>query len=161
MKDESKINFQWKVNEYLSGFVKFADQKASYIIAFFGIIAPVFTTLVFTSKLCSTQKFIFGGIGALGFLIPILLLFFVYRPRTPKEENGLIFWENILQYKLEEYTKAIGDATDETLLNEVSKQNYNLSKVLDRKFGCMKWIVIVGVCFLLYYVIATICILAS
>lgn len=168
----NKLEFQWKVNEYLCGFIKFADQKASAIIAFFGIVVPVFSGIVFSSDLCPLKKFIIGGIGVLGLSVPILLLLTVFMPRTPRCESGLIFWENILgrkkgtpknkttEYEDSEYSKAIKEVDGARMFEELSKQNYNLSTVLHGKYLWTKWMVLIGSIYLIYYVVAIIYIFA-
>ena len=157
---ESKVDFQWEVNNYLCAQIRFFDQKASLVIAFFAVITPVFVVIALNSELCDILKIVLGGVGLLATLLTIAASLKVYFPRTPRCEEGLIFWENILKHGNEsKYAKAVKVTADDKILEGIAGQNFNLSKVLHDKCTWTKRLTIIGLIALAYYIIAMVIIL--
>lgn len=84
---------------------------------------------------------IFIGLSIAGIITTIL----VFKPRqaeekTEKERKGYFYFKHILKYKSSgEYFETIKKLNEEELLEEYSRQIYQLSLIADKKFKFVDW----------------------
>lgn len=125
---------------HLNTYIGAADQKASILLtaqfAFLGFSATIVNDiLVDTSG-------IFQGIAVLGAVSGLVGAAFagsVVYPRTPKAEEGFVFWEHILEFESrKEFQDKFDELDSEAALDELTKQNYSLAKVADRKYDHLR-----------------------
>jgi hypothetical protein len=152
------------VHRYLSDYIKFADQKATFV---FGGAAAL---LAFLYKAEASRRWLkpVGGwtLGdALAFLAMLalaaaaLVAVAVIVPRLGGSRRGLIFWESIAQFESgAEYAAAVTGVGAADLLRAKLQHCWELSGVCRRKYrvlGVAIWLGAVGlyaaVVFLLFF----------
>jgi hypothetical protein len=117
------------VNDYLNHNITVADAKAAAILATNFVLLGGLSGFCFCS--CTQILVLITGVFA---AVSILLCAIVLFPRLPKAAKGLIFWENIKQFKtMDEYIKEAGKLKEENVEEEYAKQNWHVSNVLSTK----------------------------
>lgn len=140
--DKPPKGFGKGINDYLNHYVTVSDAKAAAFLALnFIEINFLITKGTLNNPICPYGWVAWGALILL--LASIFLAASVLFPRLPCGSNGLIFWENIYEYKNpakyeEELTKV-----DETRVEqEYSNQNYYISNVLHKKMNLIRWEII-------------------
>lgn len=126
---------------HLNTYIGAADQKASILLtaqfAFLGFSATIVNDILSGTSRCFQ---IAAVLGAASGLIGAAFAGSVVYPRTPKAETGFVFWEHILEFESRsEFQDAFGELDSDEALNELTKQNYSLAKVADRKYDHLRW----------------------
>ena len=136
MKNEKEyIGFSKDVNNYYNHYITVADAKSGVLIA---ISFVVFGFLKEIEHCTKFENFLFYTSVILLILTCIFSICSVF-PRNPKKKKGLIFWENVKEYSNEkEYYENIKELNLEKIEKKYSSQNYNLSKLLTRKYYFIK-----------------------
>jgi len=117
------------INDYLNHSVTVADAKAAAVLATNFILLGGLSTFCYCS--CTQILYLITGISA---AISILLCAIVLFPRLQKADKGLIFWENIKQFKtMEDFISETGKVNQSKVEEEYSKQNWHISNVLSKK----------------------------
>ena len=142
-----KYDFVKHINDYLHGYIKFADTKAGVIIALsIGFITILFNQKIHEPlfKMCKGQLFnnLLFYLTIVTFLSIMIGLFFaisVIFPRTsPQRTKSLIFWENILEHKKEEYKTKIKELNTQEIIDSLSEHNYLVASVSNQKYKGLK-----------------------
>lgn len=141
---------------HLNTYIGSADQKASILLtaqfAFLGFSTTVIKDLLDTTSSEFQMAALLGGVSG---VVGALLAGSVVYPRTPKAEEGFIFWEHITEFESREgFQEAFGELSNEAALDELTKQNYSLAKVADRKYRHLRWSLIATAGMLGFAVIA-------
>ncbi|WP_336127803.1 Pycsar system effector family protein [Mesoflavibacter sp. CH_XMU1422-2] len=134
------FGFSKEVNDYYNHYVTVADAKAGVLIA----ISFVLFDFLKDFKHCLLIEDILFYTATI--LLSLTCLFSVCTvfPRNPKKKKGLIFWENVKEYKSSgEYYSEIKELNSEKIEKKYSNQNYNLSKLLSRKYFFIRLSIIV------------------
>ncbi|WP_156587956.1 Pycsar system effector family protein [Halorubrum sp. CBA1125] len=130
-----------KTQDHLNKYISAADNKASILLtalfAFLGFSATIINDILNGT---STLFNLFASLGAISGLIAAFLAGLVVYPRTPKPENGFIYWENILEHgERNKFVEAVQDLDGDSALSELSKENYDLAKVAHQKYYYLRW----------------------
>lgn len=125
-----------QTNDHLNTYIKLADQKASILLtgqlAFLGLAATVIVDILSET---TTEFHLLAGLGAACGLGGMLFAGSVIFPRTPKANEGYIFWEHILEHdSREEFQDRFSELSGSETLDELVKENYALAKVAHRKY---------------------------
>ncbi|WP_299556961.1 Pycsar system effector family protein [Seonamhaeicola sp.] len=129
------FGFSKNVNDYYNHYVTVADAKAGVLIA----ISFVLFDFLKDFKHCTNfENFLFYTSTILLSLTCLFSICTVF-PRNPKKKKGLIFWDNVKEFKNSgEYFEKIKELDSEKIEKKYSNQNYNLSKLLSRKYFFIK-----------------------
>jgi hypothetical protein len=132
----SKPEFATRTHDHLNHYISAADTKASILLtaqlAFLGLTASAAANLV--SKAGAVSYWLgvgAAGAGVLGVGVSISVIY----PRTPQEETGFIFWENIVTYDdAGAFVDAFADLPSANTTEHIVIQNHHLASVADRKY---------------------------
>jgi hypothetical protein len=133
--DKPPKGFGKGVNDYLNHYVTIGDAKAAAFLALNLIEIDIIL------KEGSLYAYFPYGWIALGLLLTsIFLASRVLFPRLPCGSSGLIFWENICEYKNPaKYEEALSTVDEKQVEKEYSNQNYYISNVLHTKMHLVRW----------------------
>ncbi|WP_298498018.1 Pycsar system effector family protein [uncultured Algibacter sp.] len=125
------FGFSKNVNDYYNHYVTVADAKAGVLIAISFVLFDFLKDL----KHCSSfEHFLFYLTTILLSLTCLFSICTVF-PRNPKKKKGLIFWENVKEFKnSSEYLDKVKELNFEKIEKKYTIQNYSLSKLLSRKY---------------------------
>ena len=146
-----------RTQDHLNKYISAADNKASILLtalfAFLGFSATLINDILNgTSSLFN----LFASLGAISGLIAAFFAGLVVYPRTPKPENGFIYWENILEHgERDDFVDAVEKLDGDSALTELSKENYDLAKVAHQKYCYLRWSLRVTLLMALFAVLAT------
>jgi hypothetical protein len=133
---------------YLTDNIKFADQKAGFLIAFDGLLVKAAVELFNSAgvRFDSLLKFSLSIwhvsviVGAGSLIIGIILCLGVVFPRRGGVvKKGLVFWESIAQYpSATEYVQDVMIAADDELDRVMAEQQYFVSVTATRKYHILR-----------------------
>jgi hypothetical protein len=142
--DSCHLDFIWKTHEYINNYVRFADQKAVFVVAWCSaIIGAIYAAHLNEGVLHShiTLAELSWGTTLAGFALVMMGLSFltaawVVVPRLPtNQRSGLIFWESILVHADGElFANAMGRFDQNQLARHLSVQVYTLAGVAKTKY---------------------------
>lgn len=126
---------------HLNTYIGAADQKASILLtaqfAFLGFSATIVNDILAATSDCFQVVAVLGTVSG---LVGAAFAGSVVYPRTPKAEEGFVFWEHILEFgSRSEFQDAFSELDSDAALSELTKQNYSLAKVADRKYEHLRW----------------------
>jgi len=128
---EEYFGFSKNVNDYYNHYVTVADAKAGVLIA---ISFVLFDFLKDFNHCTLFENILFYSSSVLLSFTCIFSVCTVF-PRNPKKKKGLIFWDNVKEFKnSREYLEKIKELDFEKIEKKYSNQNYYLSKLLSRKY---------------------------
>ncbi len=124
------------VNDYLNHFVTVSDAKAAAFLTLDFVIIQFIAKEHFRPVWGMNFHW-----GALGFLsLSILCAALVIFPRLPHGENGLIFWEDIRQFKNpEKYSMKISEMDIGAIEAQYAHQNFHVGSLLHKKMRWVQW----------------------
>tara|TARA_R110000868_G_scaffold81480_2_gene230627 strand:+ start:2166 stop:2642 length:477 start_codon:yes stop_codon:yes gene_type:complete len=129
-KEKTYFGFSKDVNDYYNHYVSVADAKSAAVIA---ISFLLFDFIIGLERNSCSQDVLFYIISFSLVLSCIFSLIAVF-PRSPKDKKGLIFWENVRNFKTKkEYFEEIEKLDKKEIEEKYASQNYNLSNLLHRK----------------------------
>jgi len=129
-KEKDYFGFSKNVNDYYNHYVSVADAKAAAVIA---ISFLLFDFLIGLEKQSCLQDTLFYT-GSITLFLSCLFSLIAVFPRIPKEKKGLIFWENVRNFKnKEEYFEEIEKLDKKDIEKKYASQNFNLSNLLHSK----------------------------
>jgi hypothetical protein len=157
---ESHLDFTWKTHEYINNYVRFADQKAVFVVAWCSaIIGALYAThlhgAVFHSHLsvmdiswsttCAGAALTLMGVSFLSAAWAVI-------PRLPtKQRAGLVFWESILVHPNGElFANDLGQCDQNALARHLCVQVHTLAEVARKKYRWLTlsmWLAFVGTTF--------------
>lgn len=142
---DSQIDFAYFVHAYLRDSIKFADQKAAFILAIAsGLLAFLVRQGAQKSLLTPLQirqfsewsaffACLFTGLAALFSLLVVL-------PRLGTKTGGPIYWRGITNLgSLPAYKAAIQGLDKNRIVMAVLDHCYELADIANRKFELLKW----------------------
>ncbi|WP_298473186.1 Pycsar system effector family protein [uncultured Maribacter sp.] len=130
-KEEEHIGFSKGVNDYYNHYITVADAKAGVLI---GISFVVFDFLKDLKHCNNLENILFYSSSILLMLTCTFSVCAVF-PRNPKKKKGIVYWENVKEFKDdEEYYEKITKLDLDKIEKTYSVQNYHLSKLLSRKY---------------------------
>ncbi|WP_225037356.1 Pycsar system effector family protein [Winogradskyella sp. SM1960] len=139
-KDKEHLGFSKGVNDYYNHYITVADAKAGVLIAISFVVFDFLKDLKHCSNL---ENFLFYCSSILLMLTCAFSVCAVF-PRNPKKKKGVVFWENVKEFKND---KEYYDNVTKLDLNKIEKtysiQNYHLSKLLSRKYFFIRITIIV------------------
>ena len=158
-KTENKSQFAWNVHNYLNKYIKFGDTKAAFICGLSGpLVFGLLQSNVWQSGtriacvFCTVATLLFGVAFFCGFcaIWPDLFTSKTHRKKSVPNQldgdgkesigKGFIFWKHIIAHGGENlFVKAMEELDDSAPLNHVSHHNYELAKVVDRKYWWIAW----------------------
>ena len=125
------LGFSKNVNDYYNHYVTVADAKAGVLIAISFVLFDFLKDFKHCSRIEDVLFYSASILLSLTCLFSICTVF----PRNPKKKKGLIFWENVKEFKDSgEYFDKVKELDNEKIEKKYSAQNYNLSKLLSRKY---------------------------
>ncbi|OIB56143.1 Pycsar system effector family protein [Natrialba sp. SSL1] len=135
MTDFNNVELAKVIHEHLNTYISSADQKASILLtaqlAFLGLIANVFMDLW---ELDGTvlQVLLVATVGAN--LAAMVFSGLVVLPRTPSEKEIYLYWGNIVDKEVDEFTEDVKDFDETGSFDQLVKEDYYLAKVADKKY---------------------------
>ena len=140
MTNKDRIDFQQQMFFNMLEQAKFADQKASILLAGLGILGTIFINDInwtgdITGKFVAvTLIIVFCGV-----LLFLLSAIYPRYDKLAKEfESRLLDRDALQKFDQEAYSKKIQSLQDEDLLKELSLQTILLAKIACRKFNRIK-----------------------
>lgn len=128
--EKDYFGFSKGINDYYNHYVSVADAKAAAVIAISFLLFDFIISLVRTTYFQDILFYIVSIALALTCLFSLISVF----PRNPKEKKGLIYWENVKNYKdKNEYFNDIKKLSKKDIEEKYSTQNFIISKILNRK----------------------------
>ncbi len=140
----SKIETLWKTYEAISDLIKFADTKATAILAVDGIILSLyFGNTEIINKVISQNL---GGLGIFIAALASLLISLAFSasciiPRLLSDGKCLLFFCDINKSFLspEAYKKEIEKVKRKEIESQISKQIWQISKIATKKYRGVKY----------------------
>lgn len=142
--------FAYFVHQYLRDFIKFADQKAAFVMAIASaILAFLIKQGAHKSLLIPIRNRSFSEWAALFSCLLIALAGFlallVVLPRLGGKGTGIIYWKGILQSRNSvEYATRVRTTHDDRLIGHVFDHCYELAGIANRKYEILKWAIWIG-----------------
>lgn len=137
--------FAYFVHLYIRDFIKFADQKAAFILAVASAI------LAFLVKQ-GAQKSLLAPLGNRSFSdwsaffacllvsLAALLALLVVLPRLNGKGSGIVYWGAFLQLgDASAYKAALQPLDENRLVSAILEHCYELAEIADRKYELLKW----------------------
>lgn len=143
----TQLDFAWKTHEYINNYIRFADTKAAFVIAWTSAIFGTFYVghlheAVIQSHF--TLKNISWTITLASLALPLLSASFLAAawsiiPRLPTRQlSGLVFWESILVHASGDlYANALGRNDTNQLTRHLCVQIHTVAAVARKKY---RWI---------------------
>jgi hypothetical protein len=142
---DSQIDFAYFVHAYLRDSIKFADQKAAFILAIAsGLLAFLVKQGAQRSLLTPLEIRHFSEWSAFFACLLTglagLLSLLVVLPRLGTKTGGPIYWGGIKQLgSLPDYRATIQGLNKNRIVMAVFDHCYDLAEIADRKFELLKW----------------------
>jgi hypothetical protein len=151
-KELSKEHGQYAyfVHQYIRDFIKFADQKAAFIMAIASaILAFLIKQDAHKSLLTPIRDRGLPEWAAFSSLLLIaiaaLLALLVVLPRLSSKGKGIIYWKGILLTNSSaNYAAKIQTLDDDKLVRAILDHTYELAEIADRKYELLKWATWIG-----------------
>lgn len=140
-----KSDFLWNVHSYTNEYIRFADAKASVVIAWAGavlgtLVASKTYANFWDNKLWTSGTMFMAWVTLLSFFLlaaSFVVAILTIAPRLKydgKALKGLIFWEVVQTFSNgEAYAQAVKDCTD--LDSRVAQHVYELASVAHGKYA--------------------------
>lgn len=134
---KNKYDFIKHHHDYLNDYIKFADAKALGVITINGLALNMIYRQLSDSMF--DIKYLLLLLAFFLISIGIILSACVLLPRTSeKNHKGIIFWENVISYKKNEYVSEIYNISERTLIDKMVEQNYFLSSTATKKYSALR-----------------------
>jgi hypothetical protein len=144
---DTHLDFAWKTHEYINNYIRFADTKAAFVIAWSSaILGTLYVGRLHEAALQShfTLKDISWVTTLATLAFPILGTSFLIAawsiiPRlSTRQLSGLIFWESILIHANGElYANALGRNDNNQLARHLCVQIHTVAAVARKKYFCV------------------------
>jgi hypothetical protein len=144
---DSHLDFAWKTHEYINNYIRFADTKAAFVVAWSSaIIGTLYVghlhEAVMQSRFTLNDISFTTTLAALA--LPLLSASFLGAawsiiPRLPtKQRSGLVFWESILVHASGDlYANALGRNDGNQLARHLCVQIHTIAAVARKKYFCV------------------------
>ncbi|MDJ0583289.1 Pycsar system effector family protein [Crocosphaera sp.] len=130
---ESNLEHMWKVKEYVSQYIQFADTKAGLIIALSTLNIAL---LVLLPGEILTWEILLILLSLIPIAVSLFYAIQCIKPRTTSPSNNSIFWGNIAKYRNYDDYKKVVDQADK--LEDLQKQVFEISKIAQEKYRCIE-----------------------
>lgn len=125
-------SFTTQQHVHLTNSIRFADAKAGALVTINGLVLKFITDLLHTTTGLSSLLL---KIALIVLIVSILCSLIVVYPRfLNSKEKGIIYWENIQNYKKEDYIEEITNGDANKLLQSSVENNYYQAAILTKKF---------------------------
>jgi hypothetical protein len=152
----AQLDFAWKTHEYISNYIRFADTKAAFVVAWatglLGVLYSANAHRIFTFGFDFSRAALLPTLSAVGFTA--LLLAFIAAawsmiPRLPtKQRSGLVFWNSILVHPNGDlYARDLARHDDKALSEHLCIQIHAVAGVARKKYFCVAvsmWLAFLG-----------------
>lgn len=149
----SKLDHLWRVHDYLSQYIAFADAKAGVVFtAGTAIIAYAFEHVSFDSTggifAVSASITAFASLAAAAFVVfpelrttPLSYSTIASRCRERRfRRPGFIYWKSILRHRnSDSYIRRSLTRSGEHLEKDIAEHNHVLAGIADRKYSRLYW----------------------
>ncbi len=147
-KVETELSTQQKIDlaryslSHLSDLIRFADQKALFLMAVIGFLAG--HLLSKSAQIQKTNSWVVIVLEIFAVLTTLLALGYAWKvvyPRTTRKEvaKGFIYWANVLQYNsYQEFVQGFSNFTVKDVLDNFTEQIYIVSKINENKYNNLK-----------------------
>lgn len=143
----AREEFTRHVHAYVNDYVRFADEKAAFIVTF----ASASLAFLHTQNLLPALGLDVSLIGLLRFLaatglgLSILFAMWVVLPRRRGGSQGLVFWLAIAaRQSPEAYESSLRTASREVLESELERHTHEVSVVCAAKYQRLAWAMYIG-----------------
>lgn len=134
-----------RTNAYILDYIKFADEKASKLLAVVALIGGGVATaavsampLLREASACVTLPAILTLVSAAGALVrSIHFLVHALRPQTPTAEKSLASFPDIAEMPIDEYKRRVSLLSGIDARQEVAKHNAVIARICLSKFGAI------------------------
>jgi len=143
-------SFVTYVHDYICDFIKFADQKAAFILAG----ASGFLALVYNQGGRAIWRVALGdwrtrewlaGMAIILMAVSAVFAILTVAPRLKGGARGLIYWSAIAGFSSpQEYREALAKLDLRTTTDEISRHCYELSQITQSKYELLKWATLTG-----------------
>jgi hypothetical protein len=138
------IDLAWKIHEYIQNYIRFADTKAAFVVAWVtGFLSVLYIGKLHhhfvASRFNLSEMSLLPTASATSFILLVAAFVsaaWAILPRLPtKQLGGYVFWESILVHATAElYAKSFSRETPDALLEHVCIQVYTVAGVARRKY---------------------------
>jgi hypothetical protein len=150
---ESRAKFAGMVHEYVREYIKFADQKATFVftgatalLAFLykNDVSARWLKPVMQWNILDTLAFI----AMIALAIGVFLALLVVVPRTSGSRRGFLFWEAIAEYDTgRQYSDDVRSLSSGTLFQVTAEHCFDLARVCRAKHKMLRaamWVAAIG-----------------
>ncbi|QRV17443.1 hypothetical protein JMJ58_21035 (plasmid) [Haloterrigena salifodinae] len=136
MTEFNNVELARTIHEHLNTYISSADQKASILLtaqlAFLGLIANVFLDVwQLEEQILQITLLLTVGVN----IVAMVFSGLVVLPRTPSEKDMYLYWGNIIDEEIDEFTDDMKDFSDSSSFEQLVKEDYYLAKVADKKYS--------------------------
>ena len=147
---EEHSEFAYFLHLYIRDFIKFADQKAAFILA------VTSTILTFLARQGAQRSLLapiahrsltewFATVSCLLVGISALLALLVVLPRLRGKPSGIVYWGALLQRGgASAYKHSLRPLDSHLLIGEILEHCYELAEIADSKYELLKWSIWLG-----------------
>jgi hypothetical protein len=137
------LDFAWKTHEYINNYIRFADTKAAFVVAWatglLGVLYAANAHRLFTFGFNFSLAAVVPTLSAAAFvLLPLAFLSAAWSmiPRLPtKQRSGLVFWESILVHPSGDlYGRDLARHDENVLTKHLCVQIYAVAGVARKKY---------------------------
>jgi hypothetical protein len=137
------LDFAWKTHEYINNYIRFADTKAAFVVAWTsGLLAVLYGANahhIFVFGLDFSTAAVAPTLSLAAFLLlPAAFLIAVWSmiPRLPTtQRSGLVFWESILVHTNGElYARDLARRDEDSLSQHLCVQIHTVAGVAKTKY---------------------------
>ncbi len=144
MIDKDKIAFLFDVLKRYDNYIATTNFKSGLILSFLGVVilgvAKLAKDLTSGAYDCAYLVFIVCSILTIAFaMISIYKLLRAVTPRIMTSSNSLIFFGSVSKLEnSEEYSNSINQLTEGDIIQDLSRQVYEVAKITNLKFIALK-----------------------
>ena len=143
---EAKVRFDFasRVHVYTHDYIRFADTKASAILAASGFLftglltrADVIGQLLRKSHSLQFWIIVTGGCGLAGLIFTVWNCIRCIMPRLGSQGHGFIYWDQVEKEK--DYVDWMGNLSSEAAISELARHIQAVSRTARQKYECVRY----------------------
>jgi hypothetical protein len=149
MTDKDRIEFLWRVNNYVNEYIRFADAKAQMVIGWTSALVGVLIASKLHHKINCSLLGMTCGIGLLLLTGSFISAVLATIPRNgPIRSSGVIYWKNINSFStFDQYADHLRSMSEAELVDHTARQVFDISGIAEQKFLCVQraiWLALAG-----------------
>ncbi len=130
-----QYHFSKEIGDTYHTYISIADAKAAALIAITILLIGYLPELTGKSWVEYLTFFISGICLVVSIVFSLLTVF----PRQNISKKDVLFWEDVRHFKTEEeYWNALKSLSEEEVGRKYASQNFALSKILHKKYKCIR-----------------------